>query len=222
VVSATNAGSAGVTVSGTGNALSIAGAANYGTVPDGTSSSPTTFTVVNHSSTTVSPTVTSPAGSQFTATSDSCAGSTLGPHRTCHIAVVFAPTGIGSAQANLTASTTPGVTTSVTLSGIGSWFAIHPQTKDYGTVSVGSSATATFTITNMVSTAEGADTSLQTTGGFSITSDMCNGVTLAPGASCTIVVSFTPSVTGASYSGTLDLIFPFVLVGQITVFGRGG
>jgi outer membrane protein assembly factor BamB len=209
-VHAANSGSAGANLSGTGNALTIDPTSNdYGFVPGGTSSPPTTFTVTNHSATTVMPNIASLVGSGFTATSDTCTGATLAAGATCSIAVAFAPSRANAYdtgyRATISASATPGVTTTANLSGTGTPLAIAPQTEDYGTVPVGSSSAATFTITN-VSTAAlpvGFSPSSVTGSGFSITSDSCNGTALAAGASCTVIVTFTPTVAATNYRGQL-------------------
>jgi hypothetical protein len=221
-VSAANSSSAGATFSGTGNALTIDPSAfDYAGVLVGTNSPPRIFTVTNHSSTTVSPNISPIGGSQFTASSDTCIGTTLAPGAACSITVVFTPAALGPTQATLSASTTPGVTTSATLSGTGTVFAIVPAIKDYGIVPVGSSSAATFTATNAGSAALSPATFI-TGSGFTITSDGCTGKTVAPGASCSVVVAFAPSVTGHTYNEQLLLVVPFVDVGQATLAGAGG
>jgi outer membrane protein assembly factor BamB len=149
-VNAAQGGALAATLSGTGNVLSISPTAkDYGSVFVGTRSPPSTFTVTNHSSTKVSTTVTPLAGSEFTATADTCSGATLAPGGTCSVAVAFTPTGVGySSSAYLSVSSVPGNTVSASLTGTERVVAIAPPTKDYGTVPVGSSTSSTFTITN--------------------------------------------------------------------------
>jgi outer membrane protein assembly factor BamB len=230
-VSAGTDDSAGATLSGTGNALTINPTSwDYGTVTVGTSSHPKAFTVTNHSSITVSPSVGSLAGSQFTARSDNCRGATLAPGATCTIAVVFRPRGgiFGSTSATLSVSSAPGVITSATLSGASSPIAIVPASKNYGTVPVGSTSTATFTITNVSSSVAFFGLPSVTGSGFSITSDNCPisrfGQYLNPGASCTKVVTFAPSVTATTYHGqlTVSVISPGSATSEARLVGRGG
>jgi outer membrane protein assembly factor BamB len=230
-VNAATGGSAGATLSGTGNAFTIdPPSKNYGSVSPGTSSPPTTFTVTNRSQTTVSPTISSLAGSQFTASSDTCSGATLAAGATCSIAVAFTPPPNApipeEASATLSASAA-GVTTSASLSGTVLPVAIAPPTKDYGTVRVGSSSATTFTITNVSSTQviflPGVVGSP-----YSITSDDCPAagyglVALSPGASCTNVVTFAPSVTG-TFDGQLTetVVSPGNWLAQASLVGTGG
>jgi outer membrane protein assembly factor BamB len=208
-VNAATGGSVAATLSGTGNAFSIDPTGkDYGSVAAGTSSPPTTFTVTNRSQTTVTPTIASLAGSQFTASSDTCSGATLAAGATCNIAVAFTPPPNApvpdEASATLSASAA-GVTTSASLSGTVPPLAIVPANKDYGTVPVGSSSSATFTITN-VSSAQVAFLPSVVGSPYSITSDDCPAglytYYLNPGASCTNVVTFAPSVSG-TFDGQL-------------------
>jgi outer membrane protein assembly factor BamB len=224
-VSAATGGSASATLSGTGNAFTVRPQAkDYGTRLDDTSSPPTTFTVTNQSSVTVSPAVASLAGSQFTERWDTCSGGTLASGATCTIGVSFTPTGFGSTSATLWA-TAVGVTARSALSGTASGpIAIVPRTKDYGTVPVGSSSSATLTMTNVSSATPSAPLVVNVSGsGFSIASDGCNGQTLALGASCTVVVTFAPSVSGMTYNGQLSLSMYYLgTINQATLVGIGG
>jgi outer membrane protein assembly factor BamB len=213
------------TLTGTGNALGIAPTAmDYGTVPVGTSSPPTTFTVTNQSRTTVNPAVASLAGSQFTATSDGCSGTTLAAGATCSIAVAFTPTGIGRTLAALSVSTL-GVVSTSRISGRGQVLAIVPSTKNFGTVAVGSSSPATFTVTNVTSTARTLSAAVVIGSGFSVTSQGCNGTSLAAHASCAIVVTFAPSAP-VNYTAQLAVFQPpcsliCVLSAQVPLVGTG-
>jgi hypothetical protein len=130
-------------------------------------------------------------------------------------------------SATLSVNTTPGVAVSAGVSGTAQAVAIVPPTKDYGTVPLGSSSPATFTITNLSSAALPAPLATSVSGsGFSITSDGCNGQTLALGASCTVVVTFAPTVTGTTYNGQLkvDVILAYGIhetLTQATLVGTG-
>jgi hypothetical protein len=225
-VSAANSVSASVAVSGTGNALTIdpptGSSLDYGFVPLGTSSPPRIFTVTNHSSTPVNPVISPLAGGLFTVSSETCSRTTLAPGAACSIAVVFTPSLTGKVYAALSAGTTLGDTTTALLSGTGGIFIIFPTTKDYGTVTVGSSsAPTTFTATNMGSTALSSVTT-SISSGFNITSDGCTGTTVAPAASCSVVVTFGPTQLYGPSSGELELIASSLIVGQALLFGTGG
>ena len=78
---------------------------------------------------------------------------------------------------------------------------LSPASHDFGTVLIGSSKTTTFTIQNSFATDIGLS-SIQASAPFSAANG-CPGL-IAPGASCTIQVSFTPTVAG-SYSRTLSV-----------------
>jgi outer membrane protein assembly factor BamB len=226
-VNAATGGSVDADLSGTGNPLTIdPGFNDYGTQLDGTSSAPATFTVTNHSATTISPTIVLP-GSPFTATSDTCTGATLTAGAACTIAVVFTPPATNSYdtdyQATISATASPGLTVTAYLSGTGTPLTIAPPTNDYGTVPVGSGSPATFTITNVSTASLPTDLSpsVVTGSGFSITSDGCSGTVLAADARCTVVVTFTPSVTGTTYHGQLT-VQAFLSEATATLVGTGG
>jgi HYDIN/CFA65/VesB-like, Ig-like domain/Repeat of unknown function (DUF5648) len=98
------------------------------------------------------------------------------------------------------------------------------QTLLFGNEPVGSSTTADVTISNCGSTPWSfTDTSIDpaTGAGWHVSSDCAGGVTLAPGATCTVSVTFAPRVTGQTSGGlwlnnTSD--DPSVL---IVFYGRG-
>jgi outer membrane protein assembly factor BamB len=225
-VSAGNGGSVGGALSGTGNALTIDPKDwDFGGVLDGTTPPPKTFTVTNHSESTVSPIVGSLAGTQITATSDTCSGATLTSGANCSITVTFTPTGIQCACAGLSVSTAPGVTTTATLTGTSRSTEIVPSTEHYGTVPLGSSSSAIFTITNV--TSFGPGTAYVSGSGFSVTSDGCQGTMPPPGTSCTVVVTFAPSTHGSTYRGQLTMVAPgygfaIPLSNPATLVGTGG
>jgi outer membrane protein assembly factor BamB len=220
-VNAATGGSTSATLSGTANPLTITPTAfDYGTVLDSTHSAPATFTVSNHSSTTVSPSVASLAGSQFKASSDTCTGAALAAGATCSIEVVFTPTGFGSTSASLSVTSTPGGAATAGLSGTAESWVTFPGTKDYGTVPVGSSSAATFVMVNL-SSASLVQYAQVSGSGFSLTSDGCSGVTLAPNASCTMVVTFAPSAKG-TFRGQLSATGYIFSVSLATLLGTGG
>jgi outer membrane protein assembly factor BamB len=228
---AATGGTTNAVLSGTADPLGIDPESyDFGSVPDGTATSPTTFTVTNRSARPVSPTVASLAGSQFTATSDACSGATLAPGASCEIAVRFtAPAGDLFYQyyrASVAVSSAPSITTTAVVYATSTQISITPPTKNYGTVPVGSSAPATFTITDTSSAPLPISFyySEVTGSGFSITSDGCYNVDLAAGASCNIVVTFTPTVSGAMYQGVLTPLLSFAgsINNEATLVGTGG
>ena len=85
--------------------------------------------------------------------------------------------------------------------------AVTPPSRDYGDVMVGSTSAQTFTVTD-VGTADLHLGSLGVLGAnpdqFPAISDSCSSQTLAPDASCAIVVTFEPTSQGAR-SATLSV-----------------
>jgi outer membrane protein assembly factor BamB len=224
-VSAATGGSVDATLSGTGNPLTIhPEVRDFGSVLDGTSSRRAVFTVTNGSSTTLTPTIGSLAGSPFTARADTCSGATLVAGATCSVAVVFTPTGVGRASALLSVSGTPAVLAGAVLSGTQLPLAISPPREDYGTVPIGSSSPATFNVTNMSSTSPLPLTASvnQPGSGFGITSDNCSGQTLAPSAGCTVIVTFSPYFIGADRGQLIVGAHPYGPLEQATLIGSGG
>lgn len=65
---------------------------------------------------------------------------------------------------------------------------------------------ATFTITNNGGAASAVmSTSLSNAADFNITSDSCDGNSIAAAATCTVTVRLNPSTDGVTYTGTLDI-----------------
>jgi hypothetical protein len=83
------------------------------------------------------------------------------------------------------------------------------ESRSFGDVTVGQSASATVTITNSGSASSDAITTALsgTTSELSLVADGCAGVALAPAASCTVGVAFSPTSTGAK-SATLTVAAP--------------
>jgi Abnormal spindle-like microcephaly-assoc'd, ASPM-SPD-2-Hydin len=144
------------------------------------------------------------AGGDFTQT-NTCQ-SAVAPGGSCTIDVYFTPSITGPRKSTLTitddASSSP---QSVALSGTGSASAISisPTLLTFGnqvvnTVSAGQKVTVSNTgFVNITVN------SVQSSGGFTET-DNCSGVTLTPGQSCTITVSFAPVATGG-LTGTITI-----------------
>ncbi len=199
-------GTATATLSGTGlapAALSITPTPfSFGSVLVGQNSSAQTFTVRNSGdvdSVALTTSVTGP----FAVFGTNACGAALAPGATCTIPVRFSPTTRAPASGMLTVSA-GSVTGSVTLTGTGinAVLAIEPTSYNFNSVVVGASATQTFTISNTGDAASGV-VSLALGGAapvdFSLSLGTCvSGTTsLGIGASCTKVVTFMPSTTGA-------------------------
>ena len=140
----------------------------------------------------------------FAIESDDCAGETLAPAAECTVEVAFAPTATGARSASLVlAGNAPSA--AVPLQGTGTFpvFAASPTSLDFGAAQVGD-ATAAQTVT-LTSAGSGPVTVGQVSvggaapGSFAIVagSDECSGETLAPAATCTVEVAFTPTAAGS-------------------------
>ncbi len=122
-------------------------------------------------------------------------GASLASGSSCNVSVTFSPTSAGAASGSLTVvasdSPTPHV---VPLSGIGTNITTSAASATFGRTPVGtkSGGTSKITVTNQGSTAVGI-TSMQMVGDFSQTNNC--GSSLAAGASCTLNINFTPSLT---------------------------
>jgi hypothetical protein len=83
---------------------------------------------------------------------------------------------------------------------------VSPASVGFGSQPVGTTTSASVTLTNSGATRVHFDTVAVGTGSpaFSVSADGCTGATLNPGANCVIGVHFTPSAAGA-VSGQLDV-----------------
>jgi hypothetical protein len=137
-------------------------------------------------------------------TGDCVSGSTtLGPGRSCTVHVQFMPTTTGARSATLTVHAQVGGFANLALSGNGlspAVLVLSPASLVFATTAVTTpSAPQIFTIVNVGGTTTGPISSSLTGSNatdFAITSSTCS-VLLAPGATCTITVVFTPAATGA-------------------------
>jgi hypothetical protein len=115
------------------------------------------------------------------------------------INLTFDPTAAGSFNDEIGMETTGGKS-SVGLSGnAGSAGALQitSETNEYGAVAVGSAATKSFTVTNIGGSAVTVTKSKPPSGGaFAASTSLPEGSTLAPGASMTETVVFTPTAPG--------------------------
>ena len=140
----------------------------------------------------------------FTATPQAACAS-VAPSGSCTVDVVFAPTSIGAKTATVTvfhnSNNLPGSTSVVTVTGTGTAPVanITPASLAFGTQAVGTTSVAQ--IISVQNTGNGTlNISAPTIGGvngnqFNLTNGC--GVTVAPGASCNISVTFAPTTAGA-------------------------
>jgi hypothetical protein len=191
----------------------------FGSWPQTQSSPATTFTLTNSGGVATGALAVSLGGTnktQFAIDSDSCTGAMLAATTgTCAIAVHFAPTAgtVGSVQATLDVTGSPGGSTAATLTGIAlapAMLTISPTSEPFGTWPWNvASPSQSFTVTNVGEVASG--TLSASFGGtdpqdFAKGSDTCTGHALAPNATCTLSAWFSPQgLPLGALSATLDV-----------------
>ncbi|MEO8224205.1 MAG: choice-of-anchor D domain-containing protein [Gammaproteobacteria bacterium] len=159
--------------------------------------------------------VANPLLAPYSITSNNCSGQTVAPAASCTIGLRFEPTSAGATNDSFDIpsndATDPTVTVSV--SGTGSNAATpnivvtdntlpaDDRIVPFGNVTLGTTRDRTITVTN----GGGTDLILGTVAGsnplaapFSTVSNNCSGQTLAPAASCEVVIRYTPVDTIAS------------------------
>ncbi len=125
---------------------------------------------------------------------------TVAPGGMCQVAVAFAPTTAGSLSGTLTFTDNASPTAqTVALNGTGSAISISPASLTFGSTVVGTTSNAqTVTVTN-TGVSGISFSGFTTTGDFAVdaNSTTCSTTTaLAASASCTVGVTFAPTVTG--------------------------
>ncbi len=144
------------------------------------------------------------SGAAYSITSTTCTSVTVQAGESCQVVVSFLPTTAATLTGSLTVTYTGNSgpsTLTIGLSGTGVTLAPSLSSApiaDFGTVNTSQTGSKTIAITNSGSITV-ALTVLSITGtGYSITTNNCNGQTLAPAASCTMILGFSPLITGAS------------------------
>ena len=162
---------------------------------------------------TLSETVTNTGGSSVTISQAGISGSgfslsgiaaplTLTAGQSATFSVTFAPTAAGVASSNITiTSTAPNPTLTIPVSGTGTavgvpLLSVSPTTLGLGNVVVGTSGTASGTLTasgaSVTITAASTNNSVFSVGGLSLP------VTIAAGKSASFTVTFSPQTSGAA------------------------
>ncbi len=165
------------------------------------------FTFTNMAKT-VSLTVGTPTVTgDYAIASDTCAAA-IAPAGTCVVGVVFKPTVAGTSAGTLTvpnsSSGTPTLTAALTGVGVATTASLTPTTATFASTYAGGgvSAAQTFTFTNTSPIGLSFKTAV-VTANFNLVSNSCPAA-VAAGASCTLSVTFVPTVAGA-LSGTLTV-----------------
>jgi hypothetical protein len=170
----------------------------------GSSSNDVTFTVSYNAATPSGSPSVKLSGSDakaFVMSSNTCT-TALTSTTTCAVKVHFAPSAVGSSNASLTVSATPGGLNTAALSGTGlgpaQIVAVTSSPQPFGSVPKGTaSAQLTLSFSNMGGVASGAVMlSSSAPSEFVIDSDSCNNLPLLPGNSCSAKVHFSPAALG--------------------------
>ncbi len=184
-----------------GNLMMSPGSLSFGTVAVNTAAPPQkAVTLTNGGAVAVSLQAPATTGSGYSVPSSGC-GSSLDPGASCSLQVAFRPTQAGESMGSLSLAWhdagSSGGTASVSLDGTGALpgtLTFSPSPVQFGQVVTGSSVSASVAVQNT----GGFALSLQNptvSNGFGVSS-ACAGL-LAPGASCTVQVSFSPATTGS-------------------------
>ena len=150
-------------------------------------------------------------------------GTQLLSGKTCTISAAFRPSQLGAESAQLTINgNEKDAPLSITLNGIGTVdpTEVFPSRIDFGLQAVGSKSTSPVTLANASNQVLSVQKIVASPAAFSQTNNC--GSSLAPGASCTVNLTFAPSHKG-SVSGTLSMGLsskPLVTVVQLTGAGK--
>lgn len=176
---------------------------SFGITPVGTAAPTQTISVVNNATVPTGIISLQKLGAdpgEFTVSMDTCTGLSLTAKSTCSLKVAFAPNGVGARSAMVQLTASPGGSVTASASGIGEALTITTTPADFGTVVLGATSLArTLTVKNVAANSVGPIlTSLAGNhpGDFLLTNDLCNNVTLATQATCTVDVQFKPTVLG--------------------------
>ena len=192
-----------------GGLVIIPSSYEFPVVAVGDTDTPQTLTVQNLGEATTGPillTVTGPNANEFTIASTTC--TTLAPLETCTVTVVFAPQGIGTRTATLTASATPGGVATAALSGvsrprieiiaINSGPVVDPY--DFGVSTVNNTIPQDVLITVRNNTSGIKPFNIAEAFGapaqFLTISNTCVTTIAGPGGTCTVGVRFKPTSVG--------------------------
>ncbi|MDP9150959.1 MAG: choice-of-anchor D domain-containing protein [Myxococcota bacterium] len=175
---------------------------DFGTALVGQHVTPGQIQLTNAGTASTGPLATSLGGSGFSVTLDACAGVALAPALSCLITVAISTAATGSLTGSVTVTDPPADRVTVALAAkviAPGQITISPAMKDLGGVPVGSSSgPASFAVTNTGMTATGPlGSALAGTSASELAIvDGCTGKTLAPMATCTVVITLSPVTSG--------------------------
>jgi hypothetical protein len=188
----------------------------------GQSSAPQTVTISNAGGTAID-SLTLAVSSQFALTANKCAGS-MAVGKSCTVGVYFKPIAQGAVTGALTiTSPSVNIPAVVALSGTGGAPAailVQPALITFQTTGVGQTSNPqTVTITNAGTARSLAALAFKIGAGFRMVNNACTS-TLAPAASCTVGIEFTPSSAGARQA-TLAVSSTGAPRTSVTLLGTG-
>jgi hypothetical protein len=187
---------------------------DFGAVAVGTTAAAKTVTVTNSGTTAATIASIQIADTAFAVAGGTCTkGLVLAVNAQCTVQVTFTPAQAGAAQAVLAVAeqgTWDAATAQANLTGTGETAAItaSPPNLDFGSVAVGGQGGAeSVTITNSGTLATTIGTVVLNGGSaasFPLAGNSCAGATLAPGATCSVSLTFVPSGPGTE-TATLEV-----------------
>lgn len=148
--------------------------------------------------------------------------STIPPNLSCTVRVAFAPTRVESITGTLTVSATDAPSQTVMLLGnaINASLVATPANLSFATTGVKTISASQAVIVTNPSAASLAGFSATTTGDFKIVVGGTCTATLAPNASCSVLVVFAPNAAG-SRTGALTMVAEGVHTQSVTLTGTG-
>jgi hypothetical protein len=195
-----------VSLTGTGSTPVTLSATNlgFGTVVVGNTSAAKTLTLTNHENVALNFASILPSAG-FAVSSNNC-GVNIAAGATCTVDVTFSPATTGAYTGTLTftddAANSPQI---VSLTGTGSpSVTVSPASLTLASTNVGTTTGAkTITLTNHLST-NLTVSGVVPSGDFAVASNTCGPGPIGAGLTCTVSVTFTPTISGARV-GTLAI-----------------
>lgn len=200
---ATDAGNLGFDVRGAGTRNGLAGnpaSLAFGEVPT-TGKVTQNISVTNTGSTTTTITGATGPSAPFSAGSLPGNGTTLAAGASVSVPITFAPTAAGSFSSALQVNSSTGnVSVPVTGTGIvgAPKLTITPTTVDFGSVPVGGTGSASFTIANTGNTVLTLSKAAPPAAPFDVASPVSEGQQIVPGDSIVQKLTFKPTATGTA------------------------
>jgi hypothetical protein len=195
-----------IALSGTGAGLALTGTLAFGVEPLKTPLA-STVTLVNSGAATTIKKIYLTQVTDFTITGGTCprTGGTLAAKASCTIIASFSPQTVGAKKSTLVVlSTDPASPLLAQATGTGTEIKTSTKAIAFGSISFGTTATYSLTISNTGTVAYTLTPSITGTGfSLSSTGKTCT-TSVAAGASCVLPVQYNPSAVGSN-TGTLTL-----------------